>query len=116
MAAAMALGAHGVWCGSVWLTTEEAETPPAVKEKMLARHVPRHGPVPVPHRQARPAAPLRLDRRVGRAPTAPARSACRCQMIVAEGAMRPIGKVAEAGNAGARQLANYFVGQGVGPA
>src|SRR5690606_26527241 len=27
MAAAMALGAEGVWCGSVWLTTEEAETP-----------------------------------------------------------------------------------------
>ena len=36
MAAAMALGAQGVWCGSVWLTTEEAETNPVVKEKMLA--------------------------------------------------------------------------------
>src|SRR5439155_860944 len=36
MAAAMALGAEGVWCGSVWLTTEEAETQPAVKEKFLA--------------------------------------------------------------------------------
>jgi NAD(P)H-dependent flavin oxidoreductase YrpB (nitropropane dioxygenase family) len=33
MAAAMALGAEGVWCGSVWLTTQEAETPEAVKEK-----------------------------------------------------------------------------------
>src|SRR5207247_3518775 len=36
IAAAMALGAEGVWCGSVWLTTEEAETMPAVKEKFLA--------------------------------------------------------------------------------
>jgi NAD(P)H-dependent flavin oxidoreductase YrpB (nitropropane dioxygenase family) len=36
IAAALALGAQGVWCGSVWLTTEEAETPPAVKEKFLA--------------------------------------------------------------------------------
>jgi NAD(P)H-dependent flavin oxidoreductase YrpB (nitropropane dioxygenase family) len=36
MAAAMALGAQGVWCGSVWLTTNEAETQPAVKEKFLA--------------------------------------------------------------------------------
>ena len=36
MAAAMALGASGVWCGSVWLTTEEAETHPVVKSKMLA--------------------------------------------------------------------------------
>lgn len=35
MAAAFALGAQGVWCGSVWLTTEEAETPPVVKEKFL---------------------------------------------------------------------------------
>jgi NAD(P)H-dependent flavin oxidoreductase YrpB (nitropropane dioxygenase family) len=25
-----------VWCGSVWLTTEEAETPPVVKDKFLA--------------------------------------------------------------------------------
>jgi NAD(P)H-dependent flavin oxidoreductase YrpB (nitropropane dioxygenase family) len=36
VAAAFALGAQGVWCGSVWLTTEEAETPPVVKEKFLA--------------------------------------------------------------------------------
>ena len=35
MAAAFALGAEGVWCGSVWLTAEEAETPPVVKEKFL---------------------------------------------------------------------------------
>src|SRR5690242_4662191 len=36
VAAALALGAEGVWCGSVWLATEEAETPPVVKEKFLA--------------------------------------------------------------------------------
>ena len=36
VAAAMALGAQGVWCGSVWLTTEEAETLPVIKEKYLA--------------------------------------------------------------------------------
>ena len=35
MAAAMTLGAHGAWTGSVWLTTEEAETEPVTKEKML---------------------------------------------------------------------------------
>ena len=34
MAACMAMGAAGVWCGSVWLTTPEAETTPTVK-KML---------------------------------------------------------------------------------
>src|ERR1700733_10172147 len=36
MAASLALGPAGVWCGSVWLTTRESETPPAVKERMLA--------------------------------------------------------------------------------
>lgn len=36
VAAALALGAEGVWCGSVWLTTEEAETAPVVKDKFLA--------------------------------------------------------------------------------
>lgn len=33
--ASLALGAQGVWLGSVWLTTEEAETHPVVKEKFL---------------------------------------------------------------------------------
>ena len=36
IAAAMALGAVGVWTGSVWLTTQEAETHPVVKAKFLA--------------------------------------------------------------------------------
>jgi NAD(P)H-dependent flavin oxidoreductase YrpB (nitropropane dioxygenase family) len=35
IAAALALGAQGVWMGSAWLTTEEAETHPVVKEKFL---------------------------------------------------------------------------------
>jgi NAD(P)H-dependent flavin oxidoreductase YrpB (nitropropane dioxygenase family) len=33
IAASMALGAQGVWAGSVWLMTEESETHPVVKEK-----------------------------------------------------------------------------------
>ena len=36
IAAAFALGAEGVWCGSIWLTTAEAETDPAVQQKFLA--------------------------------------------------------------------------------
>ncbi|NNL65730.1 MAG: nitronate monooxygenase, partial [Myxococcales bacterium] len=35
LTASLALGAQGIWCGSVWLTTEEAETHPVVKEKFL---------------------------------------------------------------------------------
>ena len=35
VAASLALGAAGVWCGSVWLTTQEAETSAAVRRRML---------------------------------------------------------------------------------
>lgn len=36
VAAAMALGAQGVWTGSIWLTVAEADTTPVVMEKLLA--------------------------------------------------------------------------------
>jgi NAD(P)H-dependent flavin oxidoreductase YrpB (nitropropane dioxygenase family) len=36
MAAAMAMGAAGVWTGSLWLTVEEAETPPSQQAELLA--------------------------------------------------------------------------------
>ena len=36
MAAAMALGAQGVWCGTVWLTTTESELERMAKDKLLA--------------------------------------------------------------------------------
>jgi len=35
MAAAMAVGAAGAWTGSLWLTVEEADTPPAQMEQYL---------------------------------------------------------------------------------
>lgn len=35
MVAAMALGAVGVWCGSVWLTTVESECMPLIRQKLL---------------------------------------------------------------------------------
>ncbi|MGH9171454.1 MAG: nitronate monooxygenase [Acidimicrobiales bacterium] len=36
IAAALALGAEGVWMGSVWLTTAESDMPPFLVEKLLA--------------------------------------------------------------------------------
>ncbi len=36
MAAAMVLGAQGVWTGSIWLTTRESDCVPALVDKMLA--------------------------------------------------------------------------------
>ncbi|MDP4651030.1 MAG: nitronate monooxygenase [Haliea sp.] len=35
IAAAMAMGAAGVWTGSLWLTVEEAHTQPAQKQSLL---------------------------------------------------------------------------------
>ncbi|HTF35887.1 MAG TPA: nitronate monooxygenase family protein [Myxococcota bacterium] len=35
MAAALMLGAQGVWTGSIWLTVEEAEAPPAQRDSLL---------------------------------------------------------------------------------
>ncbi|MEZ0075047.1 NAD(P)H-dependent flavin oxidoreductase [Planotetraspora sp. GP83] len=35
MAAGMALGAEGVWTGSIWLTVEEADTPELAKRRIL---------------------------------------------------------------------------------
>lgn len=37
IAAALAMGAQGVWAGSLWLTTEEADLPPAQKQQLLEK-------------------------------------------------------------------------------
>ncbi len=36
IAAALAMGAQGVWTGSIWLTVQEAEAPPPQREALLA--------------------------------------------------------------------------------
>ncbi|MGD0291906.1 MAG: nitronate monooxygenase [Candidatus Binataceae bacterium] len=36
VAAALALGAEGVWCGSLWLTSQQSEVSPELKERLLA--------------------------------------------------------------------------------
>ncbi|MBG6088515.1 NAD(P)H-dependent flavin oxidoreductase YrpB (nitropropane dioxygenase family) [Actinomadura viridis] len=113
MAAALALGASGVWCGSVWLTTEEAETSPAVKAKLLAATS--RDTVRSRSRTGKPARQLRsawTDEWDG--PASPGPLGMPLQMILAQGAMAQIDKVAATGNPGARELANYYVGQCVG--
>ena len=65
MAAALALGAQGAWTGTLWLTVEEADIPPAQKDSLPRRVVTRHGALPFVHGQAVPHAAQRLDRRLG---------------------------------------------------
>ncbi len=36
LAAALALGCEGVWCGSIWLKTVQSEVTPEIKERMFA--------------------------------------------------------------------------------
>ncbi|MEV0201587.1 nitronate monooxygenase family protein [Nonomuraea sp. NPDC050691] len=114
MAAAMALGAEGVWCGSVWLTTEEAETAPAVKRKMLAASsldtVRSRSRTGKPARQLRSAWTEEWDS----GQESPGPLGMPLQLLVAESAMARIGAAAERGEPGALELANYFVGQVVG--
>ena len=59
------MGAQGVWTGSLWLTVEEADVPPAQMQQLLRRHQQGHGAQPLVHRQAVPHAPQRLDRGLG---------------------------------------------------
>jgi len=113
MAACMAMGADGAWTGSVWLTTAEAETSPVVKEKMLAassrdtiRSKARTGKY---SRQLRSAWTDAWE-----SEAAPAPLPMPYQSIVTEPVMGRVTRMAEGGHEGAKQLASYFVGQGVG--
>ena len=113
LAAAMAMGASGAWCGSVWLTTVESEVPPVIKEKMVA---------------ANSSETVRSRSRTGKhsrqlvspwtdaweSDKAPDPLPMPLQPMVAEPALQKVNKLAEGGHEGARELSTYWVGQGVG--
>ena len=113
MAACMAMGAHGAWTGSMWLTTSEAETSPVVKEK---------------YTQATSRQTVRSKYRTGKysrqlrsawtdaweSEEAPEPLPMPLMSLVSEPALSRVTKLAEGGHQGARNLATFFVGQGVG--
>lgn len=113
MAAAMALGAAGVWCGSVWLTTEEAETHPTVKKKFLsatsADTVRSRSRTGKPARQLKSAWTEEWDD-----PSTPMPLGMPAQPILIDQAITRIDRAAFSEDSGAAKLANYFVGQIVG--
>jgi NAD(P)H-dependent flavin oxidoreductase YrpB (nitropropane dioxygenase family) len=113
IAAALALGAEGVWCGSVWLTTEEAETSAVVKEKFLAASssdtVRSRSLTGKPARMLRTAWTDEWDRSDSPNPLGmPLQTA-----LVSQSQVR-IDQAAGHPGAKARELATYFVGQVVG--
>ena len=113
MAAAMALGAQGVWTGSVWLTTQEAETHPAVLEKFLratsSDTLRSRSITGKPARQLKSAWTEAWDR-----PDSPGPLPMPLQPLLVDYALHRINRAAAAGAPGAVQLVNYFVGQVVG--
>lgn len=113
MAAAMAMGAHGAWTGSVWLTTAEAETNPVVKDKMLAASS--RDTVRSKSRTGKPSRQLRSPwTDAWEAEGAPKPLPMPLQSLVSEPALRKVDKLSEGGHEGAKALATYWVGQGVG--
>lgn len=113
MAAAIALGAAGVWTGSVWLTTEEAETAPHTVQKMLAATsrdtVRSRGRTGKPSRQLRSAWTEAWD-----GGDSPGALPMPLQSMLSEPVLRRIDVLAASGDPGAQELATYWVGQGVG--
>lgn len=113
MAACMAMGAAGAWTGSVWLATTESECSQIFREKMVA---------------ARSRDTVRSKGRTGKysrqlvsawtdaweGPDSPGALPMPMQSLIAEPAIHKATKSAEGGNADARPLVTYFVGQGVG--
>ncbi len=114
VAAAIALGAAGAWTGSVWLTTEEAETAPYTVQKMLAASsrdtVRSTGRTGKPSRQLKSAW---TDAWTAEA-NGPGALPMPLQSIVSENVLRRLDVLAENGSKGAQELATYWVGQGVG--
>lgn len=112
MAAAMSMGADGAWTASVWLTTSDAETSETVKQKML---------------KASSSDTVRSRSRTGKH-SRQLRSAWTdaweeggleplpmpLQSMISEPALARVDREAEKGNAGAKELATYWIGQGVG--
>jgi NAD(P)H-dependent flavin oxidoreductase YrpB (nitropropane dioxygenase family) len=112
IAAALALGAQGVGCGSVWLTTEEAETHPIVKEKFLTATssdtLRSRSKTGKPARQLRSAWTDEWED-----PSNPDPLPMPLQPVLVGEAERRIARTA-ASHEGSRRLINYFVGQAVG--
>jgi NAD(P)H-dependent flavin oxidoreductase YrpB (nitropropane dioxygenase family) len=113
MAAALALGAAGVWCGSVWLSSEEDVANAALKDKFL--QATSSDTLRSPTRTGKPARQLRSAwhgewERAG----SPAPLPMPLQPMLVNEAWQRIDAAARAGHEGAVALESFYVGQVVG--
>jgi len=113
MAAALALGAAGVWCGSVWLSSEEDVANQAIKAKFLAAAS--SDTLRSPTRTGKPARQLRTAwHDEWERPDSPAPLPMPLQPLLVNEAWQRIDAAAAAGHEGALRLESFFVGQVVG--
>ena len=113
MAAALALGASGVWCGSVWLSSQEDVANQAIKDKFL--QATSSDTVRSPTRTGKPARQLRSAwHEEWERPGSPAPLPLPLQPMLVNEAWQRIDAAAQAGHEGALRLESFFVGQVVG--
>jgi NAD(P)H-dependent flavin oxidoreductase YrpB (nitropropane dioxygenase family) len=114
MAAAMAMGAAGVWTGSVWLTTTESGVSEVVREKLLEASS--RDAVRSRSRTGKPCRQLRSawTEAWERSPDSPGMLPMPLMTLVSEDPLRAAEKAAGNGNQRARDLVTSLVGQGVG--
>ena len=113
MAACMAMGASGVWTGSVWLATTESETSEVFRQKMIEARS--RDTVRSKCRTGKPSRQLKsawTDAWEGS--KSPGALPMPMQSLISEPALATAQRFAERGDPKARELVTYFVGQGVG--
>lgn len=113
VAAALALGAAGVWTGSVWLTTQEAETDAIIKEKFLAAAS--EDTMRSRLRTGKLARQLRTSwHDEWETAESPGPLPMPLMEMISDSAFERIAQAAQAGSPQAYRLHSYFVGQVVG--
>ncbi len=113
MAGMMAMGAQGVWTGTVWLATSDAETSPAIRDKIIAS-----GATDTVRSLARTGKPCRqLKAGWNEAwddPSSPGALPFPLMPLITVPALNKGFRAAEGGSEGAKRLVTYESGQGIG--
>jgi NAD(P)H-dependent flavin oxidoreductase YrpB (nitropropane dioxygenase family) len=113
MAGCMAMGAAGAWTGTVWLTTAEAETSEAIREKIVAASS--RDTVRSTYRTGKPSRQLKSAwTEAWEGSESPGKLEMPMMGMISGPAFAQIDKAVQGGNAEANDLVSYWVGQGVG--
>ena len=113
MAGCMAMGAAGVWTGSVWLATPESEVSETFRQKLVAASS--RDTIRSKARTGKPSRQLRSAwHEAWEGPNSPGSLPLPLMSILSTPAFSSIDRAADAGNPKARELVSYWVGQGVG--